>query len=424
MSEPLTIAEAAPRIKSGELSPVELLEQCIRRIGKYEPAVKAWAYLDLERARHDAATATQELRSGNYRGPLHGIPFGIKDIIDVFDMPTGCGSKLWASSVARHDAMSVKRLRDSGAIILGKTVTTAYAYLDPPITRNPWNLGRTPGGSSSGSAAAVACGMCLAALGTQTGGSLTRPSSYCGVASLKPRFGRVSTEGVLPLAPSLDHIGVMANCVRDLGLVYDSLAVVVNELPERQIFQTAGNFFPQLIEPEMATALRNAMKDVEHSPLTLPDEFAEIPQHHLIMMSHDAAQVHGSRMKRHPNDYPPKIAELIRKGEEVTAEEYTNALKFQRKVRSLVEEKLVFLVTSAATGPAPSRETTGNPAMNSPWSFLGFPTVSLPVAMSADGLPLAVQLVSKRGQEYELLRAAAWLEDRIRFPRALPPVPS
>ncbi len=155
MSEPLTITAAAPLLRTGELTPSELLEQCLRRIDVYEPAVKAWVYLDRERARQEAAKATDEIKAGHYRGPLHGIPTGIKDIIDVFDMPTGCGSKRWANSYARQDATCVERLRQAGAIILGKTVTTAYAYLDPPVTRNPWNLDRTPGGSSSGSAAAA-----------------------------------------------------------------------------------------------------------------------------------------------------------------------------------------------------------------------------------------------------------------------------
>ena len=183
MDEPLTITAAAPLIRSGELTPNELLRQCLARIDVYEPQVQAWAFLDRERAQLDADRLTDELKRGQYRGPLHGIPVGVKDNIDVFDMPTGCGSKLWANSYARRDATCVERLRQAGAVILGKTVTTPFAYLDPPPTRNPWNLHRTPGGSSSGSAAAVACGMVLAALGTQTGGSLTRPASYCGVCS-------------------------------------------------------------------------------------------------------------------------------------------------------------------------------------------------------------------------------------------------
>src|SRR5205085_712817 len=159
---------------------------------------------------------TDELKKGQNRGPLHGIPIGVKDIIDVFDLPTGCGSKLWANSIARQDATVVKRLRQVGAVILGKTVTTAYAFLDPPVTRNPWNLNRTPGGSSSGSAAAVACGMCLGALASQTGGSTTRPASFCGVCSMKPTHAFLPLEGILPLAPTLDHVGIMARCVCDL----------------------------------------------------------------------------------------------------------------------------------------------------------------------------------------------------------------
>src|SRR5204863_4206743 len=169
-------------------------------IDRYEPRVRAWVLVDPDSARAEARRLTAELRQGRCRGPLHGIPIGVKDIFDVFDWPTAAGSKLWAQSIARRDATVVNRLRQAGAIILGKTVTTQYASFDPPPTRNPWNLERTPGGSSSGSAAAVACGMCLGATATQTGGSITRPAAYCGVASCKPTFGLVSTRGVLELA--------------------------------------------------------------------------------------------------------------------------------------------------------------------------------------------------------------------------------
>jgi aspartyl-tRNA(Asn)/glutamyl-tRNA(Gln) amidotransferase subunit A len=224
MFEPLTITEAAGFIRRGELTPSELLEQCFARIDRYEQRVRAWVYLDRERARAEAERLTAELKAGQNRGSLHGIPIGVKDIIDVFDMPTGCGSKLWANSYARRDATVVERLRQAGAVIMGKTVTTAFASFDPPVTRNPWNLNCTPGGSSSGSAAAVACGMCLGALATQTGGSITRPASYCGVCSIKPTYDRVHVDGVMPLAPSMDHVGAMANCVRDVGLLYRIIA--------------------------------------------------------------------------------------------------------------------------------------------------------------------------------------------------------
>jgi aspartyl-tRNA(Asn)/glutamyl-tRNA(Gln) amidotransferase subunit A len=224
MPEPRTITEAAGFIRRGELTPHDLLDQCLTRIDRYESKVRAWVVIDRDGAREQAERLAAELKAGQNRGPLHGIPMGIKDIIDVFDLPTGCGSKLWANSYARRDATCVERLRLAGAIILGKTVTTAFASFDPPITRNPWNLDCTPGGSSSGSAAAVAGGMCFAALATQTGGSITRPASYCGVCSIKPTYGRVSVDGVMPLAPSMDHVGVMANCVRDLAVVFKSIA--------------------------------------------------------------------------------------------------------------------------------------------------------------------------------------------------------
>src|SRR5687767_4279025 len=223
MPEPLTITEAAEFIRRGDFSPSELLEQCLARIDRYEDRVRAWVLVDRDGAREQAARLTAELKQNGYRGPLHGIPVGVKDIIDVFDMPTGCGSKLWANSYARRDATCVERLRQAGAVIMGKTVTTAFASFDPPVTRNPWNLDRTPGGSSSGSAAAVACGMCLGALGTQTGGSIVRPASFCGIAGLKPGFGEIGIEGIAPLTLHIDHVGPMARRVSDLYIVWQAL---------------------------------------------------------------------------------------------------------------------------------------------------------------------------------------------------------
>src|SRR5438445_2749749 len=219
-----TIYQAAEEIRQGRLSPSELLGDCLSQIDRYEPKVQAWVFVDRESARAQCDALTQELKHGQYRGPLHGIPLGIKDIFDVFDWPTAAGSQLWKQSIARRDATVVGRLRQAGAVFLGKTVTTQYASFDPPPTRNPWNLARTPGGSSSGSAAAVACGMCLGALGSQTGGSIHRPASYCGVAGCKPTYRRVSTAGVVPLGPSMDHVGPIAPCVRDLALLLQTIA--------------------------------------------------------------------------------------------------------------------------------------------------------------------------------------------------------
>src|SRR6266478_5368146 len=218
------IHQAADEIRQGRLSPTELLDPCLAQIDRHEPRVRAWVFVDRESARAQCEQLTQELSRGQNRGPLHGIPLGIKDIYDVFDWPTAAGSRLWAQSIARRDATVVERLRQAGAVFIGKTVTTQYASFDPPPTRNPWHPGRTPGGSSSGSAAALACGMCLGALGSQTGGSITRPASYCGVAGCKPSYGRVSASGIVPLAPSMDHPGPIARSVRDLAILLQAIA--------------------------------------------------------------------------------------------------------------------------------------------------------------------------------------------------------
>jgi aspartyl-tRNA(Asn)/glutamyl-tRNA(Gln) amidotransferase subunit A len=460
---PLTITAAAGLIRAGKLSPVELLDVCLRRIDRYEPRLKAWVYLDRDRARSDAEKLTAELAAGQNRGPLHGIPIGVKDIIDVFDMPTGCGSKLWANSYARRDATVVERLRQAGAVILGKTVTTPFAYLDPPPTRNPWNLDRTPGGSSSGSAAAVACGMCLGALGTQTGGSITRPASYCGVCSLKPTHGRVSADGVLPLAPSLDHVGVMANCVRDLAIQFQAIAgpdsrdasverdavpdaglaidrLLQSELqPYLQVFiGSLGGMFRDRSDTVMWETANKALarfmdgieENVNHEKSVPPAEFADVPASHLCIMSVEAAHYHAARIARHPEDYPPRITELIRSGLEYSAVSYRNALDLMCPLCDEVDASLAYypysaFLTPATTAPAPTPETTGNPAMNSPWSYLGLPTVSLPTSHHMPGEPpLAIQLAGTRKGESRLLAIAARFEaTNPEFQRKMPPVP-
>ncbi|QJW99377.1 amidase [Frigoriglobus tundricola] len=456
MPEPRTITEAAEFIRTGELTPTDLLEQCLARIERYEPRVRAWAYIDCAAAREQAAQLSTELKNGQHRGPLHGIPLGIKDIIDVFDMPTGCGSKRWAQSFARRDATCVERLRQAGAVIVGKTVTTAYASFDPPVTRNPWNLDLTPGGSSSGSAAAVACGMCLGALATQTGGSITRPASYCGVYSLKPTHGRVSVDGVLPLAPSLDHIGMMANSVRDLALLFNATAGADTRSPEtlaRIVPDPFGNrydmprdpdmgyehnwlcvtddFFPPRCTEPMRTAFDTMVRTlVRYEPtdemigrvhsVSLPPGFAEAPERQLTVMAVEAAAYHEPRYRRHPDDYPPKITSLIERGLRTSAAEYARCKQFQARFTDELRTRFRVLLVPATPAPAPPAETTGDPTFNSPWSYTGMPVLSLPFSWTADGLPLAAQVVAKQGQEDDLFRTAAWVERVIGFaPRPL-----
>ncbi len=219
-----TITRVGDEVRRRERTCAEVVETCLARIEELEPLVHAWVIVDREGARAQARRLDEELAAGVWRGPLHGIPIGIKDLVDVAGFATTAGSPLLANNIAARDATIVARLREAGAVIVGKTVTTQFASFDPPVTRNPWDFARTPGGSSSGSAAAVACGMCLGAIGSQTGGSITRPASYCGGAGCKPTYGLLSADGVMPLAPSMDHPGPIARTVGDLAILLAAIA--------------------------------------------------------------------------------------------------------------------------------------------------------------------------------------------------------
>jgi aspartyl-tRNA(Asn)/glutamyl-tRNA(Gln) amidotransferase subunit A len=432
-----TIHAAAADIRAGRLSPVDLLESCLERIDRLEERLRAWVLVDRDGARAEARRLADELARGQYRGPLHGIPVGVKDIFDVFDWPTAAGSRLWTGSIARQDATVVRRLREAGAVLVGKTVTTQYASFDPAPTRNPWNAERTPGGSSSGSAAAVAAGMCLGALGSQTGGSITRPASYCGVAGCKPSYGRVSCHGAVPLAHSMDHPGPIARCVRDLAIllqtvagqdeldrtaygfpVPDLIALLSEELPPPQLGRLRG-----LFEERAAPSVRQMMDEVEDQlrgrgagvfDVVVPDLFSDVLTQHRIVMAVEAAQFHERRLRKHPEDYGPNITKLLEEGIACPAPVYARAKEHQQRLQSQVGNFLAeydALLCPATTGPAPDRATTGDPAFNSPWSYTGLPSVSFPVGLSDDGLPLAIQLVGEDFGEEDAFRAAAWCEN-------------
>ncbi len=425
----LCLTTSAKAIRDGKLTPCELVEQCLEKIDRYEDKVRAWVLIDREGARAEAKRLTAELKNGISRGPLHGIPIGIKDIIDVCGWPTAAGSKRWANRIAEDDAVVVKNLRQAGAIILGKTVTTAYASFDPSITRNPWDLSKTPGGSSSGSAAAVACGMCFGALGTQTGGSITRPASFCGVCSIKPTYGVISVEGVLPLAPSLDHVGVMAGCVEDLAILFEAMRTTSNstsrlaatgERPALPFMLRLVGLFDEMASPEMLALMDNmegALRSARPKQVQPPVEFSDVLRHHRTIMAVEASQFHGQRMQRHPEDYPPCITQLIEEGLAAPEVDYQAALQCRHRLANEMNTMLTdsFAFTPATLGSAPDLATTGNPAFNSPWSFTGQPTVSFPMGLSSDGLPMSVQLIGRHGSESELLAAASWCEKVIGF---------
>ena len=431
-----TIHEAAAAIRAHQVTPLDLVEICLKNIDQWEPRVHAWVFVDRDGARAEAKRLTDELNRGHYRGPLHGIPIGIKDIFDVFDWPTAAGSKLWANSIARDDAEVVKRLRAAGAIFLGKTVTTQFASFDPPVTRNPWNLARTPGGSSSGSAAAVSTLMCFGAMGSQTGGSITRPASYCGVAGCKPSYGLVPCQGVMPLAPSMDHPGPIGRCVRDLELMLEVIADPYDRtMPSLEgggpLLGRARGLFDHLAAPGVRQAADDVQAKLQRAGATvkeivLPVRFSEVIPRHRTIMAVEAAVFHQTRLAKHPDDYAPKIRSLLEEGLACPPPEYARCQEHQRLLSADMAacfDEVDVLIMPATTGPAPDASTTGDPAFNSPWSYTGLPTVSFPTGQFIDGLPVALQFVGAKRSEAELFAVAGWCEKALGVGPLTPALP-
>jgi aspartyl-tRNA(Asn)/glutamyl-tRNA(Gln) amidotransferase subunit A len=432
-----TIAAIAQQIRQQRRTCADVLDECFRRIDELEPQVRAWVIVDRGGAAEQSRRLDTELAAGRYRGTLHGIPIGIKDIVDIAGFATTAGSPLLEGNVASCDATIVERLRQAGAVIVGKTVTTQFASFDPPPTRNPWNLACTPGGSSSGSAAAVACGMCLGAIGSQTGGSITRPAAFCGVAGCKPTWARISTAGVMPLAPSMDHPGPIARSVHDLAILLDAIAGpdARDPLCSGQAFMPVAMAVEEPLErPPRLGVLRGLFWDMADEyardsltrsleafrasgarvhEVALPASFTDVLRSHRVLMSVEAAAGHEQRFRQHSRDYLPKIYSLVDEGLRAAAPDYVRAKQHQDQLRREIIQCFKdadALVTPATLGPAPDVSTTGDPAFNSPWSFTGLPTVSYPTAITSDGLPLAVQLIGRAFHERELFRCAAWCE--------------
>ena len=410
----------------------EVFERCRAAVAEKDPVIQAWINFGGDEVEQAVDERDAELRQGIWRGPLHGIPVGVKDIYDVAGAATLSGIPHRHADPVKRDSAIVARLREAGAIIVGKTVTTPYAFFDPPPTRNPWNLERTPGGSSSGSAAAVASGMCLGALGSQTGGSITRPAAFCGVAGYKPSFGLLSRSGMFPFAPSLDHPGPMARTVDDLiclmtalapkwlradffSLLSEPVAFDIDELPS---FAVLNGAFVDKTESAMLDAREATTKRLSvagamiASSDTADLELPTLGQRHRCVMAVEIAASQAERLLQQPEEFTPAVRSLIEDGLAARSVDYAVAIQFQRLLRRRVSHAMgdsIWLMP-ASRGAAPTPETTGDPCMNSPWSFLGFPTITIPMALSADGLPLGLQLIAGPGHDVELFRAARWCE--------------
>ena len=431
----LGAVDAARAIRDKVLSPVDLVEALLERIETVDGRVQAWALVDRDGARAAARQATDEAARGVFRGPLHGVPFGAKDIFYSAGLPTEAGSKVMASFVPDYDATAVGRLKAAGAILLGKLHTTEFATSDPAPTRNPWNLACTPGGSSSGSAAAVAAQMVPLALGSQTIGSNVRPASYCGLVGLKPTFGRISTRGVMPLSYTQDHVGLMARSVEDIAFalavtaghdpddpsssrapVPDYLAAITRRRAPR--IGLLREFFERTtaevadVTAQAVNRLADAGAGVEGAKL--PPTFRAVPAAAYLITRNDTASIHAERFAQKADLYRPAIRSSIEMGMLIPSDLYVRALRIRRQFRRELKpllDRYDVLLTPTTPGPAPEGMATGDPQFQIPWSLSGLPSVTVPCGLTPSRLPLGIQLVSGTFGEAALLATAAWCED-------------
>ncbi len=433
----LSLVEAATGIREGSITSSELVEACLARIDEVDGKIEAWAFLDREHALRQAKAADDRRRRGDPIGPLHGVPLGIKDIFDTSDYPTEFGSPLWAGRTPRRDAAAVAALRAAGAVIMGKTVTTEYAYFNPGKTRNPHDPERTPGGSSSGSAAAVAAGMVPGAIGSQTNGSVIRPAAFCGVVGFKPSHGLIPRTGALLLSRALDHVGVFARSVEDAALLAETLAGFDEEDPDtdalaRPHFVAVAGSEPPL-PPRFAFARTPAWPHVEEvtgpafaelvgalgdnaSEIELSAGFERAVELHGIVMAVDMAHNFHRDYEQGRDQLSPVLRALIEKGRTYPAVEYTRALAGSATLNGILDavfDEYDAILTPAAPGPAPRGTATGNPVFCSTWTYLGTPAVTLPLLQDEAGMPIGVQLVGRRGNDARLLRTARWLVNRL-----------
>ncbi|HZC13580.1 MAG TPA: amidase [Thermoleophilaceae bacterium] len=410
--------EAARLIAQGEASAEEVVLTCLEQIAEREPTVRAWAHLDPVVALAQARAADSSQR----RSPLHGVPVGVKDIIDTHDMPTECGSPIHAGRRPAADAACVARLREAGAVILGKTMTTELAYFHPAETRNPLDPRRTPGGSSSGSAAAVADGMVPLALGSQTAGSTIRPASFCGIFGLKPTHGLIDLSGVKRLSGRLDTLGLFARSIHDLNLFLGVLTDDPRSVPgsaagpPRIGFARTARW--QLVEPDAQVALEAAASELADAgaridELELPTELEELVDAQQTIMAVDVAANLADEYDSHGDRISAELTALIEQGRAITRSDHEAALlAAQRGAENLSN---VFggrdvLLTPAARGQAPvGLDATGDPVFCRAWTLLGTPAISVPGPLGGDGLPLGVQLIAPPGRDAELLAAARWV---------------
>ena len=421
------------RLANGALSAEEVVEACLDRIAAVEPTVQAWAWLDGQHALEQARRLDKWRKSGKPVGPLHGLPVGLKDVIDTKGIPTQNGTVIDEGRVPEADAWVVARLKAAGAIILGKTVSTECAFLHPGKTTNPHNPAHTPGGSSQGSAAAVAAGMVPLALGTQTGGSVIRPAAFCGVVGLKPSFGLIPRTGVLMQSPFLDTLGVFARSVEDAALLAEVLAghdpadLATEPVPMPRLLKAAQSKPPvtptfaffrppgwDTAEPQMKDALEELAdllgEQCFEAPIPGFEQVAALRQQ--INFAEMSKCYYG--LERRGRDRMSDVLKAaLDEGKAVLARDYIAAMDWRALMNSALDpvfDRCDAILCPAAPGPAPAGlDSTGSAIFNGLWTLAGVPAITLPVFTAENGLPMGVQLVGRRGDDARLLRTARWL---------------
>lgn len=421
-SFPWSLRQISPLLRKGELSPLDIAQATASAIERAEPAVQAWCHLNLDAALQRAETLAEELKDARPRSPLHGVTYGAKDIFDTAGLPTEWGSPTQRGRVPSRDCELVAAMDSLGCVLAGKTHTTAFAYYDTGPTRNPHSAGHTPGGSSSGSAAAVAAGMVPLAIGSQTQGSVLRPASFCGIVGFKPTFGSLPLAGVMRFAPSLDHAGLFAASVSDMEIAWRALGPETEQAgPE---WLSIIDWPPEgRLDPDMAMCFRSAIQTLAGGGLQIrrvprPEFLDALPAALHTVMAYEAACEHGELYRARGPAMGAKLAALLEKGLRIGTDRYASALQTLRAAREayrLWASQHPVVATPAAPGPAPQGlESSGDPRCNAPFTALGVPALSLPMPTEPQQLPMGMQLAAAPGRDGLVLAAASTCERLLR----------
>jgi aspartyl-tRNA(Asn)/glutamyl-tRNA(Gln) amidotransferase subunit A len=446
----LTIKQASDLLRSKNVSPVDLVQACLRRIEKYNSALNAFITVTGDSAMAEARKAEAEIRQGKWRGPLHGIPIGLKDNIDTAGVRTTGGSELFQDRVPTEDAEAARRLKNAGAILIGKLNLVEFAYGgNPTVTHygtvhNPWNLGRTPGGSSSGPGAAVAADLCYGSLGTDTAGSIRMPASNCGIVGLKPTYGRASLRGVIPLSWTLDHIGPLAKSVEDAAILmqtiagYDPLDTTTVDVPvpdysralrmptaKLRLGRPAGYF--EGLHPEVTKAVDAAIQVLQSLTAGLSNVQIPAAINGARLWGPEAYLYHAPWFTKTPEKYQPAVRRSLQQYADAKASDYVAARRevdrLRREIRTVFEKVDLLITPTMVTPPPPlAGGAAAGPGRNNnaPFDVFGLPAISVPCGFSSDGLPIGLQIIGAPFAEPTVLALAHAYEQRTEWHRRRP----